>query len=151
MASIIDVDECALGDECYFQQRDYKKAAQCYRQAVDKGNVIAMYMMGLCYYNGTGVDECITKAVMHWENAFMKGEVRYSPYELGCCYFFGEGVKENEEDAFRLWSISASNGHKGAMLEVGNSYFNGNGVKRDLTRANAFWKKSAEQPCKKAE
>lgn len=144
----IDVDECAIGDDFYFRQNDYNSAFICYSIAAKKDNLIALYMLGRCYYRGTGVEENLDTAIKYWQTAFDKGDNCHSAYELGCCYFFGEGVKEDEKESFRLWSIAANNGHRGAMDEVGNSYFHGTGVERDMTRAHAFWKKACE--CRKA-
>lgn len=140
----IDVNECAIGDDFYFHQNDYTKAVGCYQLAAEKGNLIALYMLGRCYYRGTGVEESLDTAIKYWRTAFVKGDLCHSPYELGCCYFFGEGVEEDEKESFRLWSIAAKHGHHGAMDEVGNSYFHGTGVKRDIVTAHTFWKKAYE-------
>jgi hypothetical protein len=141
----IEVDECAIGDEFYFRQKKYDSAYACYINSAKKKNVMALYMLGACYYYGNGVKADVVEAVKYWKEAFTHGDVRYSTYELACCYFFGEdGVKEDEAEAFRLWSIAADNGHKGAMNELGNSYFHGNGVPRDAKMAYIFWKKAHE-------
>jgi TPR repeat protein len=144
MGHLVDVDVCAIGDDFYFRQRDFVKAVKCYHMAATKNDPSALYMLGICYYNGQGVAIDRKRAITHWQHAIENGDSIYSPYELACCYFIGEDIPENEEEAFRLWMMSANKGHKHSMIEVGNSYFHGTGIARDLSRANSYWMKASK-------
>jgi TPR repeat protein len=138
------VDECMIGDDFYFRQRDFVKAVKCYHLAGSKNDSAALYMLGICYYHGHGVAIDRKAAITHWKHAIEEGDLLYSPYELACSYFAGDDVDENEAEAFRLWMMSANKGHKYSLIEVGNSYYHGTGVSRNLNLANFYWTKASK-------
>lgn len=53
-----------------------------------------MYMLGICYYNGTGVEKSVIDAIWFWNMAHEFGEDNHVCYELGCAYYLGESSRE---------------------------------------------------------
>lgn len=137
-------DDYILGDNFYFgknnTRQNYKKAVFHYKLAIKKEHATAMYMLGICHYNGHGVEKSITTAIWYWNMAYAFGENNHACYELGCSYYLGEGIlKKDPKAAFKLWKISADNGNAGSMVEVGNSYYYGDGVEQSNDNAFEYW------------
>jgi len=42
----------------------------------------------------------------------------YDLYKKACCMYAGYKIEENEEEAFKLWQLSAKNGETNAMVEL---------------------------------
>jgi uncharacterized protein len=57
----------------------------------------------------------------------------------------GKGVQKNDERAFELNQMAASEGHADAVLAMGWFYLNGTGVKKDIERAQMWYRKSAKR------
>jgi hypothetical protein len=135
-----------LADNAYFGKNNtpqrFEKAVFHYEQAIKtQQHTKAMYMLGICYYNGTGVKkQSITYAIFYWNMAYEYGEEDHACYELGCVYYLGEGgIDEDHITAFRFWKVSADNGNIGSMIEVGDSYYHGDGVEKDIDKALEYW------------
>lgn len=133
-----------LADNFYFgknnTEQNYKKAFFYYELAAKKEHVKAMYMLGICYYNGHGCDPSDIDAIWNWNMAYEFGEENHACYELGCSYYLGEGTLNRDPvTAFKLWKLSADNGNVGSMVEVGNSYYHGDGAERDVENALEYW------------
>lgn len=133
-----------LADNLYFGKNDtnqsFKKAVFHYEMAVKKEHVAAMYMLGICYYNGTGIEKSINDAIWYWNMAYEYGDEDHACYEMGCAYYLGEGtLQRNPVIAFKFWKLSADNGNVGSMIEVGNSYYHGDGVDKDINQSFNYW------------
>lgn len=51
-------------------------SADKYREAAEQGDAEAQYNLGLCYYNGEGVQQDYTQAVHWWRKAAEQGNAR---------------------------------------------------------------------------
>lgn len=109
-----------------------------------EGNVIAMYNLGVCYANGTGVGMNQRKAFECYSKSAAKGNAT-AMYNLGVCYANGTGVDMNKLKAFEWYSRSANKGNAKAMHNLGVCYANGVGVSMSKTKAFEWYLKSAEQ------
>lgn len=137
-------NEYYLADNYYFGKNNtvqsFTKAVFHYELAVKQYHVTAMYMLGICYYNGTGIEKSIIDAIWFWNMANEYGEKNHSCYELGCAHYLGEGsLEEDNVLAFRFWKLSADHGNIGSMIEVGNSYYHGDGVEKNIDMALEYW------------
>ena len=61
-------------------------------------------------------------------------------YKLARIYSKGELVYKDQEKAFELYLLAASNGHKESMIKVGECYSYGIGVKKNQKEAQKWYK-----------
>ncbi|CAG8734084.1 5485_t:CDS:1, partial [Dentiscutata heterogama] len=85
--------ERILGDY-YFRNQSYSKAFKLLQSATDKGNIMAMYNLGLCYKKGRGTGENMEKGFEYLKQAAEMG-VPNSLRELANCYEYGEGTAKD--------------------------------------------------------
>ncbi|MBQ9372878.1 MAG: SEL1-like repeat protein [Thermoguttaceae bacterium] len=142
-----------LGD-CYRQgisvPRNISKSDELFKQAFErfseeakKGDLVATTQMGMCYYQGTGVEQSYEKAVECWRKA-AEGGVPRAMDSLGLCYRAGRGVKK-DEDAARRWFEKASEyDYPSALVSLGECYQDGIGVEQDLEEAEKFFERAAK-------
>ena len=128
------------GDE-YYESQDWVKAVECYRQAVELGNVAAQSKLGLCYANGNGVEKDENEAVKWWHKAAEQGFIA-AQYNLGL-YYSGNG--QDYTEAVKWWYKAAEQGLAMAQSKLGLCYAQGNGVERNDTKAITWWRKAAAQ------
>ncbi|KAF0495982.1 calmodulin-dependent protein kinase [Gigaspora margarita] len=101
--------EWKLGDY-YYKCQEYSKAFELFRSAVDKGNIVALYNLGMCYKKGHGTYEDMTEAFKYLKQA-AEMNVPYSAYELARCYEYGKGTTINLHEASHWYQIATENGH----------------------------------------
>ncbi|MDO4952135.1 MAG: tetratricopeptide repeat protein, partial [Bacteroidales bacterium] len=91
-------EEYEKGDDYYYGRhglpKNYKKAAEYYIIAANKGNADAQSSLGRCYYNGQGVSQNYYKAVEWYRKAAEQGDAM-AQHNLGVCYYNGQGVSQN--------------------------------------------------------
>jgi TPR repeat protein len=75
---------------------------------------VAQYMLGQCYYNGSGVGKDYARAFACYEKAAEQGNAG-AQYMLGQCYYNGNGVEQDYKKAFEWYKKSAEQGNKEAM------------------------------------
>lgn len=68
----------------------YREAVKWFRKSADQGNPTAQYCLGLCYYDGRGVDYNRTEAAKWYRKAADQGFAD-AMYDLGGMYYKGEG------------------------------------------------------------
>ena len=90
--------------------RDYERAVQLLKSAMEKGDPEAFNMMGVSYWKGRGVPKDYDKAFEHYQIAYEKGAGPVSAYNLGCCYYFGEGTAKDLEKAEALFKEATDGG-----------------------------------------
>jgi TPR repeat protein len=73
-----------------------------------------MFVLGVCYSNGYGVEVNKPEAVRWWKQAAELGCVD-AMYYLGVCYANGEGVIKDLSKAIELCRQAAGWGHRKAM------------------------------------
>ena len=131
--------QCVAG--MYYAEKDPKRAAALLRLAADAGLADAMGHLGLCYLQGTGVDQDAREAVRLWEAAVDQGDAN-AQSSLAYLLFVGEIVPKDVNRAAKLWEAAANQEEATAMYFYGTCLANGAGAKRDLPTA-AKWLKLA--------
>ena len=115
-----------------------------YIAKANEGEAWAQNKLGLCYYDGNGVEQDYTKAAEWFHEAAEQG---YAPaqYNLGECYYYGEGVKQDYPLAVSWYRLAAEQGFDEAQNMLGLCYDNGTGVDKDHVTAAQWYRKAAEQ------
>jgi|GEM_PF-238308 len=126
------------------EDEDASDSAEQYRESAEQGDAEAQLNLGLCYYNGEGVEEDKEEAVIWFRKAAEQGEAT-AQLNLGVCYGNGEGVEEDKEEAVIWWRKAAEQGEAFAQSNLGVAYYRGEGVEEDKEEAVIWWRKAAEQ------
>lgn len=108
----------------YFDKNNYGEALKYFRQAADQGNRDAQYYLGICYYNGYGVERDYSEAVKYFHLAADQGHAE-GQCRLGICYYFANGIEQDYEEAVKYLRLSADQGNTEAMSSLGFIYFFG--------------------------
>lgn len=119
-------------------------------EAARNGDIAAQNIIGVCYYNGDGVEQDYKEAVEWFRKTAEKGNVT-GQYNMGYMYDYGKGVEQNHEQALYWYQKAANQGHKSAQNNIGVMYEFGRGVEKDLEQAAAWYKKAADKGDKKAQ
>ena len=108
-----------------YEAGDYGNAVQCLSQTT--GYARACYLLGICYYEGKGVEKDWDKA-FHWfhEGAKMEDNpahdaVRDAQYMLGLCFEQAIGTERDMGKALICWGKAAKLGHAEAQYRVGQT------------------------------
>ena len=67
----------------------------------DRGDVVAMYNLGICYRQGYGCTPDLSKSFYWFRKAAEQGYA-FAQYNLGVCYENGEGVAK---DCSQAWGM----------------------------------------------
>ena len=122
------------------QPGDDKKGLEYFLQAASKGDRVAKYLAGECYYFGKGVQVDTAKAVEFLQEATALGEPRAMDL-LGSHYRrlrqFDRARKYYEDAAAAGYALSLSN--------LGVLYMNGEGVQRSPEVAANLFRQGAEK------
>jgi TPR repeat protein len=105
---------------------------------------VAQYSLGLCYQNGTGVDQDHTEAVRLYRLAADQGHA-LAQRNLGGCYDTGTGVDQDHAEAVRLYRLAADQGDSDAQFNLGRCFENGTGVDQDHAEAVRLYRLAADQ------
>ena len=121
-ATITDESMCLkydVGDACfhiankYIKQKDYKKAFPWLKKAAEKGEeLLSMYLLGLMYANGEGVQVDYNKAI-YWLKQAANNKNSFtddSQYMLGIVYL----RKMDSQKGWYWIKKAAENGNKNA-------------------------------------
>lgn len=109
---------------------NYDKAIPYYRRAADSGNSVAMYSLGLAYFNGAGVKKNLQEAKKWFDAAVQKNDdkevVRLAKIELEKISFYGVWDTTNWQIEFttqgiRLVNKSQKQTYVGSWKVEGNS------------------------------
>ena len=96
------------------------EAKEWYDKA-QQGDAEAQFYLGVCYYNGEGVNQDYSQAVYWWRKAAEQG-LAEAQYNLGVCYERGEGVNQDYSQAVYWYRKAAEQGDedaKEALRELG--------------------------------
>jgi TPR repeat protein len=104
----------------------------------------AQYNLGVCYYNGEGVEKDYAEAVKWFRKSAEQGHA-VAQYCLGVSYDKGEGVPQDYAEAVKWFRKSAEQGHAVAQYCLGVFYYRGEGVEKDYVNAAIWFRKAAEQ------
>ena len=109
-----------------------------------QGDAKAQFYLGVCYYNGEGVEKDLTEAVKWYRKAAEQG-LAEAQCNLGVCYDYGEGVEKDITEAVKWYRKAAEQGDARAQCNLGVCYAKGEGVEKDLSEAVKWYRKAAEQ------
>jgi tetratricopeptide (TPR) repeat protein len=122
--------------------RDYEAAVRWFRAAADKGMAEAQNALGVCYFEGQGVEIDYDEAVRLFKAAAEKGN-HHAQNNLASRYYKGEGVLLDYEKAVYWYEKAAMNGNIYAQYNLGICYYEGNGVSKNTQEAIKWIEKSA--------
>ena len=108
-----------------------------------RGDVMAQYDLGECYYNGDGVAQDFEKAVYWFRLAANRG-LAVAQYELGTCYFAGAGVAQDQQVAVSWFQKAAEKDLRIAQYTLGVCYCNGTGIALDQETGIYWIRRSAD-------
>jgi hypothetical protein len=104
----------------------------------------AQFSLGVCYADGTGVDQDRVEAVRLYRLAANQGYAN-AQCNLGVCYQKGTGVDQDFAEAARLYRLAADQGDANAQINLGICYKNGSGVDQDHAEAARWYRLAADQ------
>lgn len=123
--------------------RDYEKAAEYCRRAVDLKCVGSYVTLGDLHYCGYGVERDYDKAVELYNEAVEWNCV--AAYKgLGDCYYHGSGVKRDDAQAFRYFQLAAQGSVALGIARLGGCYREGRGVDKNPKEAVKLYARAAE-------
>lgn len=127
-----------------YEVRDYKNAAASFLVAAEKGHDEAQFYIGMCYFEGKGVQRDLTKAIQCFRKSAEKGNSD-AMFQLGECYFNGYGVIKDLDEAVNWYRQSASKGNAIAMVKLGDIYYEGKILEENKSEAFKLWKGASEK------
>jgi len=111
-------------------EEEYEKALEYYIKAADMGHADALHCLGALYYNGTGVEKDVKKAIPYLEKAAIGGQpgarIILANYEMNC---------GRERRAVEHIIINANLGCEESLQHVKTSYIRGICSKEDYAAA----------------
>lgn len=123
--------------------RDYEKAAEYCRRAVDLKCVGSYVTLGDLHYCGYGVERDYDKAVELYNEAVEWNCV--AAYKgLGDCCYHGNGVKRDDAQAFRYFQLAAQGAVALGIARLGGCYRDGRGVDKNPKEAVKLYARAAE-------
>ena len=102
----------------------------------------AMFNLGFCYAQGTGVGKDMGAAVEWYRKGVAAGSDAAMAI-LGSCYEEGNGVGKDLGVAVEWYRKGAAMRDAGAMVRLGRCYLSGTGVEKDLSAAVEWFSKGA--------
>ena len=105
----------------------------------NKGNVQAMYVLGLAYAQGIFIEKDYNLAKFWWEKASAHG-CHGSDYGLARMYRLGIGVEQNFETALRYLKQAATSENPQILYAVGYFYYKGLGIEQSYSKAIEYFK-----------
>lgn len=99
-----------------YQKGDYVTAAKEWRPLAEGGSAAAQYNLGLLYYDGHGVPQDYSEAVM-WFKRAADQDYTEAQHDLGAMYGVGKGVKRDYVEAYKWMNICAAKGNSGCVTQ----------------------------------
>jgi hypothetical protein len=84
-----------------------------FRLAAERGDAQAQVNLGVCFENGEGLAQDLSKAVRYYRLAAEQG-LGAAQYDLGRCFEHGEGVAQDLVEAMRYYRLAAEQGDAAA-------------------------------------
>ncbi|ORY37593.1 HCP-like protein [Rhizoclosmatium globosum] len=112
---------------CSCIENDFATAAKYFRVSAEKGNALAQYRFGLCYYKGRGVKKDPLDAFKWFHMSATQGNDS-AQYWLGMCYYNGHGVQKDLKEAVKWLELSAKQSNESAQYQLGIWFMNENKI-----------------------
>jgi TPR repeat protein len=136
--------------------KDFKKAADLYRQAAAQGNAKSMYNLGYIYLHGQGVEKSVPTA-KDWFQKSADAGLAAGELQMGLFYYFGEnGITQDYPQAAKWFTLAAKQvdvpeESAPAANALGALYEHGFGVPMDGKQALFWYTQAAETGYARAE
>ncbi len=105
-----------IGDN-YYNKKEYKTAIVYYRQAAELGNADAQNRLGICYFNGDGINQDYEEAIKLFR-ASATQDNKFGQYNLAYCYQHAYGVNKDLKKAKEIYQKAIDNGHENAKERI---------------------------------
>ena len=122
------------------------EAAAWYRQAAERGNVDALFMLGAMYDRGEGVEQDHEEAVRWFLKAAEQG-CADAQFILGMMYSTGLDIPKDLQKGVKWYTEAAQQGHADAQFYLGWMYADGRGVDQDVAAAKMWYQKAEQNGC----
>lgn len=134
----------------YYYLQDYSNALIWLHKAAEEGQTYAMFVLGVIYQKGKGVEKNNQIAFEWFTKSAKDGKGEYpAMLLLGNYYYEGKEIPKDDLKAFYWWSKAAGRNEE-AQYKVGACYWNGIGVEINRQEAIEWFKKSAKNGYKMA-
>jgi tetratricopeptide (TPR) repeat protein len=140
---IVDYSETIMLGITAMSDGDLAKAAEYFNKAANEGETMAIYYLGVAYFDGRGVPADKAKAVDLWLKAAANG-LDVAMNDLGYAYREGEGVQQDYELAAQFFHKGALGGNLSAMNNIGKAFRDGMGVGQDFAKAEEWLVKAID-------
>ena len=140
----VPVNKIELADKIAVAKlkKDTAEVFRLYYDAAQRGDVESQYHLGVCYYNGEGVELSREESVKWFRKAAEQG---YADAQYMC-----GALSESEEDVAKWYYRAAEQGHTVAQTLLGMCYEEGYGVAQSYDEAEKWYRKAAEQGVEEA-
>ncbi len=126
----------------YYGQKRYKDALTMFVELAQYRYAPAIYYIGLCYLDGTGLSKDSAQAFRFMSEAAARGcaEAQYSLAEM---YEKGIGTEQDSTLAHKHFAIAATQEEPRALIEMYRRHMEGKMVQQDSSLAEALLQKAA--------
>ena len=128
----------------FYSSKLTQETARVYLKAAQKGDVDAMYKLGMAYLEGIGTDIHPLKAVA-WLSRAAENGIPEADLEIGNLFYAGDVIEKNRDKARQHYLHAAEEGNAMAMYNIGKMYQEDAG-----TLAVQWYEKAAENGLPKA-
>lgn len=115
-----------------------------WRKKAEDGSNAGLLHMGICYLQGTGVEQDFAEAFRLLSLAHEKGALT-GTFLLGTIYEDGLGVAQDMARAIDLYEQAARIDHVSALLNLARIHRHGKGVMADRRRAAQYYRRILRQ------
>ena len=126
------------------ENRKYDDALSWFLKAAEQEYAKAQFNLGVCYFNGYGVEMDEKQGFQWFLKAAEQGYAKAQNF-VGGCYGKGVGVERDYKEAFQWFLKAAEQGYAEAQCFVGGHYTFGYGVEKDDKEAFQWYLKAAKQ------
>ena len=137
-------DDLVSSAQALLDEGKYEEAISLLQKAADMGDAEGQAMLGVCYFDGAGVEQNYETAVNYFRLAADQDNAR-GQNGLGTCYDLGLGVEQDYQEAVKYYRLAADQGYATAQCNLGVCYYNGTGVEQDYEMAAKYARLAADQ------
>ncbi len=126
-----------------YKRGDYATALAEFRQAAERGSVVAQINLAAMYYKGQGVPQDDAEAAKWYRKAADQGDA-VAQNNIGLMYDNGRGVPQDYGEAVKWYRRAAEQDQSGAQFNLAVMYRNGLGVAPDPAEAALWFQRAAQ-------
>ena len=136
-----------LGDmynDGHFVEMSKSKAIEYYKKAAIEKNNMALYKLGILYYELNDKEKSYKYLNVASENGFIEAQFKYAIYLVRDIYKNINNDQYTSKKAFEYLYKSSENNIIDSYIEVANCYYIGIGTEKNIERASEYYKKAAD-------